>query len=255
MNNFAWTSFLFESNKKPKNIYIYITNINLNMPANDNSSLEETLYELGRDIEGSNNLGKGLSEEEEKEEYKSRIEKVLKKDPLAEKVASGKESYSKIIEGVKEKYSSFWKRIRPKIDKSFDKNLREVINSIKGIVNLSLYTKYGYRYITTEEVVNKNKELMKSGIFAVVAGFGAGGAMVGIAGIVNYYVVKAGDIFDGFKMGLGTAVGFGVLFSPLLYISHLISRNDKLKRNIAILEKSAKHADEYLKDIYAEYIS
>jgi len=46
-----------------------------------------------------------------------------------------------------------------------------------------------------------------------------------------------------------------VLFSPLLYINHLIGRNDKLKRNIAILEKSAKHADKYLRDIYAEYIS
>jgi len=131
--------------------------------------MEDTLVEIIKKLHGFDELGEYINEDlNSKGELKDHTKKILRKfyqeNPLAYDVASGKESYVKLIEPIEKKFKGFWKKVCvPKIDETFDNEVRRVIKSMNHV---------GVEYINPENFTTDRKRRQNRRILLISAGAG-----------------------------------------------------------------------------------
>jgi hypothetical protein len=143
-------------------------------------------------------------------------------DPLAYAVSQGKDSYTKRIEPIEEKYGSFSKRLWiPEEDEVFDKEVNRVIGSMNTVKE---------SYICPE-LFTTNERRSYPSLVGLFGGF--------VSGMV------IGNAFYYEKFGLKAYFAIPAMASGI-YLGEKLKDSFTMKKNLKKLRTVAKKTDEFL---------
>jgi len=194
--------------------------------------MEDTLVEIIGELEEFGNLGKkfeyDLDEKKLRNAEIKKLRKFYQENSLVCKVVEGKGSYVELIKPIEEKYNSFWKKIRvPKIDKTFDNEVRRVIESMNNV---------GVEYINPENFTTDVKRIQNKITLLSSGGAGLFFAALPILCGGSYTANYNSNIFVPIMIAGGMYLGLKLIGYTGTKLVHL--------------QKSAQKTDEFLTQHY-----